>query len=95
LGQVEVVARERYVLFRSIRIFTDLVIGPDAVRVAIHLPRTTRHRLFMKVVANDRQVTHVAKIRNLDEAESMKPFIRDAFEYSLQKSLTAPTRARR
>lgn len=86
LGEVEVVTRERYVLLRSVRIFADLVIGPDAIRVAIHLPRKTRHRLFTKVVSQRRHVTHVAKIRDLDDLESMRPFLRKAFDYSVGNS---------
>ena len=43
LGPVELVTRERYVLFRSNRIFADAVIMSDAVRLAIHLPRKAQH----------------------------------------------------
>lgn len=39
LGSIELVARKRYVLLRSVRVFADLVIMADAVRVAIHLER--------------------------------------------------------
>ena len=38
LGDIELVARERYVLFRSTRIFADVVIMTDALRIAVHLP---------------------------------------------------------
>src|SRR5262245_31673391 len=37
-GGVEVVARNRYALFRTTRIFTDLVVMSEALRIAIHLP---------------------------------------------------------
>jgi Domain of unknown function (DUF5655) len=39
LGPVEFVTRERYVLLRSNRIFADLIIMSDALRIAIHLSR--------------------------------------------------------
>jgi predicted transport protein len=82
LGSVEIVTRERYVLLRSTRIFADAVVMSDALRLAIHLPRHVEHRLFIKVAADRRQVTHVAKLRELDELEAMKPFLREAYDFS-------------
>jgi hypothetical protein len=83
LGPVEFVTRERYVLLRSNRIFADAVIMSEALRLAIHLPRKAEHQLFMKVAADRRHVTHVAKLRVVEELELMKPFLREAYEYSI------------
>lgn len=83
LGPVEFVTRERYVLLRSDRIFADLVIMPDAIRCAIHLPRQAKHALFIKIALDRKHVTHVAKLHDLDELEAMKPFLREAYEYSI------------
>jgi predicted transport protein len=83
LGSVEVVARERYVLFRSKRIFADLVVMSDALRLAIHLSRKVDHRLFIKIGSHRKQVTHVAKLHDAAEFEAMKPFLREAYEYSV------------
>lgn len=83
LGPVEFVTRERYVLLRSNRIFADAVIMSDALRLAIHLPRTAEHELFMKVVSDRRHVTHVAKLRTILELESLKPFLREAYAHSI------------
>ena len=83
LGPVEFVTRERYVLLRSNRIFADAVIMSDALRLAIHLPRKVEHKLFIKVGADRRHVTHVAKLRVVEELESMKPFLREAYEHSI------------
>jgi predicted transport protein len=83
LGPVEFVTRERYVLLRSNRIFADAVIMSDALRLAIHLPRKAEHKLFMKVGSDRRHVTHVAKLRAIEELESMKPFLREAYEHSI------------
>jgi hypothetical protein len=52
------------VLFRSTRIFADLTVLTDALRLAIHLPREGRHPLFIKLSSDRRQVTHVAKIHD-------------------------------
>ncbi len=84
LGSVEFVTRERYVLLRSNRIFADLVIMSGALRLAIHLSREVKNPLFIKI-ASDRkkQVTHVAKLHSMDEFETMKPFLREAYEYSI------------
>lgn len=83
LGPVEFVTRERYVLLRSKRIFADLVIMSDALRLAIHLSRKVENKLFMKIGSNRRQVTHVAKLRSMEDLEIMKPFLREAYEYSI------------
>lgn len=83
LGKVETVARNRYVLFRSRRIFVDLSIMQDAVRVAIHLSRRIDSSLFIKIVADSKQVTHVTKIASLDELKHIEPIIREAYEFSL------------
>lgn len=84
LGPVELVTRERYVLFRSDRIFADLVMMSDALRLAIHLPRRREHPLFFKVAADRRHVSHVAKLRRSEELEAMEPFLREAYAFSLR-----------
>src|SRR5512141_1536685 len=38
-GEVEVVIRDRYALFRTTRIFADLTVTRDALRVVVHLGR--------------------------------------------------------
>jgi len=83
LGPVELVTRERYVLFRSQRIFADAAIMSDAIRLAIHLARQTEHKLFFKVVSDRKRSTHVAKLRDMQDLESMEPFLREAYEHSL------------
>jgi len=83
LGSVEFVTRERYVLLRSKRIFTDVVVMSDALRLAIHLPRKVDHTLFTKVGMDWKQVTHVAKIHDMQELNALKPFLREAYEYSI------------
>ena len=80
---MEFVTRERYVLLRSTRIFVDVVVMSDALRLAIHLPRKVDHPLFTKVGADRKRVTHVAKIHHMQELNAMKPFLREAYEYSI------------
>jgi len=85
LGQVEIVARERYLLFRSTRIFADLTVMTDSLRLVIHLPRQAEHPLFEKVVSDTRHVSHVVKLRGSPELQAMEPFLREAYRHSLAK----------
>ena len=83
LGAVEIVARERYVLLRSVRIFADLVIMTDAVRVAIHLQRQVDDSIFFKVVSDAKKVTHVAKLRTEKDLADVKAYLKEAYASSL------------
>lgn len=82
LGPIEVVARERYVLLRSVRIFADLVIMAHAVRVAIHLARRVDDPRFIKVVEDRGKVTHVVKLVAENEVEGIKGYLREAYQTS-------------
>jgi predicted transport protein len=83
LGPVEFVTRDRYVLLRSTRIFTDLTVMSDCLRLAIHLSRHAKNNLFEKVAPDRRQVTHVVKLRDMKALDAVKPFIREAYEFSI------------
>jgi predicted transport protein len=83
LGKVEVVARERYVLFRSTRIFADLSVMSDSLRLVVHLPRRAQHALFEKVVSDRGHVSHVVKLRDARALDEMKPFLREAYQRSI------------
>jgi hypothetical protein len=86
LGPVEAVTRDRYVLFRSVRIFADLVIMADAVRIAVHLGRTIDDPIFFKIVSDERAVTHVAKLRTEDDWGAVRPYLKEAYDFSLARS---------
>lgn len=83
LGPVEIVARERYVLFRSTRIFADLTVMTDSLRLVIHLSRRAEHALFEKVVTDRRHISHVVKLRDSTELAEMKPLLREAYQHSI------------
>src|SRR5262249_46310724 len=83
LGPIEVVARNRYVLFRSVRIFTDLVMMTDAVRIAIHLRRRVENAIFFKIVSGPKTVTHVAKLKTNEEWAAVKAYLAEAYDASL------------
>lgn len=82
LGTVEMVARDRYVLFRSVRIFVDLTIMKDAVRIAIHVGRRINNPIFIKVVDDGKQFTHVVKIDNVAQLATIEPLLKEAYEFS-------------
>jgi len=83
LGPIEVVARERYVLLRTHRIFADLVIMAEAVRVAIHLKREVSDPIFFKVVAQGEKVTHVAKLQTEGDVAAVASYLKEAHAASL------------
>lgn len=83
LGDIEVVARDRYVLFRSRRVFTDLSIMANAVRVAIHLKDKVDDPLFIKSVDDGKTVTHVAKLKDAGEVPKIHGYLKEAYEFSL------------
>ena len=83
LGPVEIVARSRYVLLRSVRIFADVVMMTDAVRVAVHLRRPLADPLFFKVVHDGKKVTGVAKLQTEVQLQRLLPYIEEAYEASL------------
>jgi hypothetical protein len=84
LGEIEIVARDRYVLFRSVRIFADLNIMADAVRAAIHLERKVLEPRFIKVVEDRKRVTHVVKLQSESDADAIKAYLEEAYEVSLK-----------
>jgi predicted transport protein len=82
LGSVEVVERERYALFRSHRIFADLTVMTDALRLVIHLPDRLDDERFIKVAADRRQVSHVIKLQTRSELEDVQPWLRSAHAFA-------------
>lgn len=84
LGTVEVVTRQRYALFRSTRIFADLTVMTDAVRLVMHLRRRVEDPMFCKIVSDEKTVSHVAKLRTHEDWMAVKSYMREAYEISLQ-----------
>lgn len=78
-GDVEVVTRDRYALFRTTRIFADLTVMRDALRVVIHLGRKVSAPFFVKSGPSGNRVSHVALVRTAGELRTVMPFLREAF----------------
>lgn len=83
LGPVEFVAHNRYVLLRSSRIFADLVVMTDALRVVVHLGRRVADPIFCKVGRDRKRVSHVAKLRDETNLSTLEPYLREAYEFSI------------
>ena len=79
-GDVEVVTRDRYALFRTTRIFADLTVMKDALRVVIHLDRKVSAPCFVKSGKHGRRVSHVALVRTAGELQTIRSFLREAFD---------------
>jgi hypothetical protein len=78
-GAVEVVTRDRYALFRTTRIFADLTVMKDALRVVIHLGRKASAPCFIKSGQSRNRVSHVALVRTGEDLSAIAPFLREAF----------------
>jgi hypothetical protein len=84
-GDVEVVTRNRYALFRTTRIFADLTVMRDALRVVIHLGRKAGAPCFIKIGQNDKRVSHVALVRTAEDLRTIIPFLREAFDLAVSE----------
>ena len=82
-GEVEVVARDRYALFRTTRIFADLTVMRDALRVVVHLGRKVSAPYFIKIGPSGKRVSHVTLVRTAEDLRTIMPFLREAFELAL------------
>lgn len=84
LGPVEIVTRQRYALFRSVRIFADLTVMTRCVRLVVHLHRQVADRAFSKSVTGEKAaVSHVAKLTTPDEWQAVKSYFEEAYRVSL------------
>ena len=81
-GRVEVIARNRYALFRTTRIFADLTVTRDALRIVVHLARRKTAPIFVKdgVAEGSKRVSHVAFIRCAEDLNALLPFLGEAFD---------------
>jgi hypothetical protein len=84
-GDVEVVTRDRYALFRTTRIFADLTVMRDALRVVVHLGRKVSAPYFIKTGASGNRISHVALVRTAEELRTVMAFLREAFDLSVSE----------
>jgi hypothetical protein len=85
VAQVEVVTANRYALFRTTRIFADLTVMRDALRVVVHIGRKVRAPCFIKVGKSGKRVSHVALVRTARELRSIMPFLREAYDLAVSE----------
>ena len=82
---MEVVTRDRYALFRTTRIFADLTVTRDALRVVVHLGRKVSAPCFIKTGASGNRISHVVLVRTAEDLRTVMPFLREAFDFSVSE----------
>jgi predicted transport protein len=94
-GHVEVVRRDRYALFRTTRIFADLTVTRDALRVVVHLGRKVSAPYFIKIGPSGNRISHVVLVRTAEDLRTVMPFVREAFDLAVsEESPSGRTRRR-
>lgn len=84
LGRIEIVAGDRYALFRTTRIFADAVLMKDALRLALQLDRAFGDALFFKTVHDaPGRVQQVAKLHDDAELDAVLPRFEHAWRLSV------------
>jgi predicted transport protein len=91
-GEVEVVTRDRYALFRTTRIFADLTVTRDALRVVVHLSRKVSAPYFIKIGPSGKRVSHVVLVRTAEDLRTVMPFLREAFDLAVSDEKSGRTR---
>jgi DNA-directed RNA polymerase subunit RPC12/RpoP len=84
-GEVEVVTGDRYALFRTTRIFANLTVTRDALRVVVHLGRKVSAPYFNKIGPSGNRVSHVVLVRTAEDLRTVMPFLREAFELAVSE----------
>jgi len=84
-GAVEVVTRDQYALFRTTRIFADLTVTRDALRVVVHLGRKVSESCFVKIGPSGKRVSHVILVRTAEDLRTVIPFLREAFDLAVSE----------
>jgi predicted transport protein len=82
LSGVEIVAHDRYALFRTTRIFADVVIMKDALRLNVLLDRPVKEPLFFKVLSDRGRVAHVAKLRSPADLRAVTKYVKQAHAFA-------------
>jgi len=83
LEGVEIVAKDRYALFRTTRVFADLVFMKEALRLAILLDREVRDPMFLKVgKLSAHRIAHVALLRSPGDLRAVEPYLVEAYRFA-------------
>ncbi|HXO40216.1 MAG TPA: DUF5655 domain-containing protein [Thermoanaerobaculia bacterium] len=72
-------------MFRTTRIFADLTVTRDALRVVVHLGRKVSAPHFIKVGPSGNRVSHVALVRTAGDLRTVMPFLREAFDVAVSE----------
>jgi hypothetical protein len=90
MGGVEVVAKDRYALFRTTRVIADAVFMKDALRLAIVLGRRVDDPAFFKVQSvGPGRIGHVTKLRTLADLQAVAKYLDEARSFSVEEASRA------
>ena len=85
--EVEIVMRGRYALFRTTRIFADLVFMKDALRLAILLSREVDDPIFFKKGRmSSKRFAVVTLIRDTSQLRAAMPYLKEALQTALAEN---------
>ncbi len=85
---MEIVTRERYALFRTTRIFADLTVMRDALRLVVHLDREAQAPCFFKVQRGaPNRVAHVTLLRSVPELPTVVPYLEEAYRLAANEEM--------
>ncbi|HEX8946171.1 MAG TPA: hypothetical protein VF785_23750, partial [Gemmatimonadaceae bacterium] len=71
------------------RIFADLTVTRDALRVVVHLGRKVSAPHFIKAVPSGSRVSHVVLVRTAGELRTIVPYLREAFDLAASEKFTS------
>ncbi len=87
-GEVEIVTRERYARFRTTRIFADLTVMREGLRLVVHLDREVRAPCFVKVQrGSPKGIAHVTLLRSAPELRTVVPYLEEAYRLATGEEL--------
>jgi uncharacterized C2H2 Zn-finger protein len=82
---VEIVISKRCALFRTTRIFADMVFMTDALRLALLLDREAKDPIFFKTGRmSTNRVAHVTLIRTAAQLRAALPYLREAHGFAIR-----------
>lgn len=81
---VEIVIAKRCALFRTTRIFADMVFMTDALRLALLLDHQAKDPIFFKSGRmSTNRFAHVMLIRTAAELRAAMPYLKDAHRFAI------------
>ena len=86
LKGVEILVKRRYALFRTTRIFADMVFMKDALRLAVLLDHQSPDPMFIESLhMSALRVAHVTRVRTAAELRAVMPYLKEAYRFAMRE----------